>query len=212
MKVFESIYILVRYAEVIESLTQVMVDNEYHKRRPLDKKEQFHYVTLFTHILMDVNSFFDEYDNNFERLAEEDYKDRIRTVKRIAKPAVDKIREWKEIRKFRNEMISHNWRDKENNFIMSKLGDYNTPRSFHDLLYLDSYIVIIKAVILAEFDSNKDEFAKHIKEIGKDFEAPKANPDFEGEIRKLVSQVNENSLSNGRGYNFNADLIMGNFD
>ena len=201
-----------RYAEVVQYLTEIMADHEFHKRTDLTKKEQYHYVTLFTHVVMDVNSFLDEFHKRFEQEAEEKYKTKIQSIKRIVKPVLDKISEWKELARMRHEMIAHNWRDNKGKFIIDKLGGYNAPRTFHDLLYLDAYIVLIKAVIMAEFSREAKEFASYIGSVTKQFEAPKANPDFEGEIRKLVAIVNNNTTIEEKSYKFDAEKLLGNVD
>src|SRR5688572_5426697 len=112
MKLFESIYILQRYCEIIEVLTAVMTKNGYHRKREWNKHDTIHYFTLYQNVLLDVNSFLDEYENYFLSTSEEEFRERILAAKKIAKPAVDQIKSWKDLGNVRNEMIAHNWREK----------------------------------------------------------------------------------------------------
>ncbi len=210
MKLYESIYILQRYSEIIECLTAIMVKNDYHRKRDWTKEDTIHYTTLYQNILMDVLSYFDEYDNYFETTAEEKFKNRIRAVKRIAKQAADKIRRWSGIREMRNEMISHNWRVKgSGEIILSKLGRYNTPRNFHDLLYLQTYITIIQTVIAAEFHDISSEIWPYIESIKTTIvPPPQTNPNFEQEIRTLVQEINIKCEEYGKEYRVNPEAIF----
>lgn len=94
MKLYETLYILSRFYDVIEGLTAIMMKHEYHKKSTWSKHEQIHFVTLFQNVLLDTSSYMDEYDNYLVSKSESEFKEKIITARKIAKPAADKIRAW----------------------------------------------------------------------------------------------------------------------
>jgi len=188
-----------------------MIDNEYHKKESTkwSKKDTIHYVALSFYIIMDVNSYLDEYDNFFESGAETEFKPRIRIVKKIAKPVVDRLRKWKDIKNFRNQIIAHPWRINGSEFSLKNLGLYNTPRTFHDLLYLQTYLEIVQTVINAEFEEESKHVNQYISSLKNNSNTPPvANPNFESEIRTLVQEINERCKKESRIYYIDEEAIF----
>jgi len=89
MKIYEGLYIFSRYEQDVRYLMELIIDFGYHRKRQNDwtAKDTSHYQTLYNTILMDTCSYIDEYNKNFLHNTEQTFHDRIKTVKKIAKPA-----------------------------------------------------------------------------------------------------------------------------
>ena len=67
MKLYESLYIFLRYKQDINFLFELMIDFGYRERRQeeLNLKDQAHYVTMYNAILMTSCSYLEEYNKHF---------------------------------------------------------------------------------------------------------------------------------------------------
>jgi hypothetical protein len=210
MKLYESFYILQRYMEVVDATVQIIIEHGFHKMKETDwtKKNQIHYVTLFTHILLDVKSYEDEYDNHFGINTESQFKDRIMTIKRIAKPAMKKIKAWKGIGAIRNQMIAHNWRvEGTKEFIYTKIGSYDSPRTMQDLLLLQFYLQCVQTVIQAEFRKESEDFSSWLNALKQPVTLPAPRPDLATTINSIVHEINSKCAEEGRDYRLNELLF-----
>jgi hypothetical protein len=74
-------------------------------------------------ILLKTCAFLDEWNKIFGVATEEKDCEKIKTAKRLAKPAIKQIVSWKQLNDFRNEAIAHNHREQKsgkNIYIISK--------------------------------------------------------------------------------------------
>ena len=92
LKLYESLYIFLRYKQDINFLMEFIIDFNYHNRNTdeFTLKEKAHYLALYNTILMNVCSYLDEYNKHFMAKAEIEFHTRIQTIKKIAKPAFKK--------------------------------------------------------------------------------------------------------------------------
>lgn len=198
-----------RYKQDMIYLVEIMMDLEYHKRKQYEwnLKDQTHYVALYNTILMDICSYLDEYNDNFFQKAEEQFKGRILEIRKISKPAFKKIKEWKDLKEYRNQMIAHNFRINGNDFSFNMLGQYNAPRTWADLVLLRKNIFMINSVIEAEFNEEMKQINSFIRSF--QVKEKKFNYDnIENDITDVVGEINQLCIANSKTYRLNIDYFM----
>ena len=201
MKLYESLYIFLRYTQDIKYLMEIMIDLGYRERKQNEwnLKDQAHYFALYNTILMNTCSYLDEYNKNFLAKAEPEFHERILQIKKIAKPAFKKLNEWKDLKEYRNQMIAHNFRIDGNEFSFNMLGQYNAPRTYRDLALLRKHLAMVNAVIQAEFESDMPNINAFIKSFEvKEQEISYDN--IETDLKTMVAEINQLCLDNGKTY------------
>jgi hypothetical protein len=209
MKLYESIFILKRYEEWIAIRAAIMAGLNYHKHGTLPTKEHtIHYVTLYNSIVVDVCSFKDEYNNYFLQKSEPEFTDRIKVIRKIAKPAMALINSWSELNDFRN-MIAHPWRDeKTGNFSLAILGTLNAPKNFRDLLGMLTCIQIVVRLIAHEFDDHTKHVWPYIDAITNESNISTRFDEYETLIHELIETINNNCKIQNRQYQLEEPEIM----
>lgn len=207
MKLYETLYIFLRYKQDINFLFELIIDFNYHRRKQHEwnSKEYTHYVTLYNAILMHTCSYLEEYNNQFTSKTELEFKDRIRMVKKIAKPAYKKIMNWSDLRQYRNQIIAHNLRINNDIFSFNKLGQYNAPRTYVDLVVLRKHLMMIQGIIDAEFSIEIPKVNDFIESFP--IKKQQINYDnIEADIKSVVDEINLNC--NNSRKNYNLDLAI----
>ncbi len=201
MKLYESLYIFLRYKQDINFLFEFIIDFGYRERKQdeWNLKDQAHYVTMYNAILMNTCSYLDEYNKHFLSKAEPEFKDRILTVKKIAKPAFKKVMEWSDLREYRNQMIAHNFRINDDAFSFNMLGQYNAPRTYRDIVLLRKHLMMIQGVVEAEFTSEMTNVNDYIKSFP--VKEQQINYDnIEADIKAVIDEINLNCNNSGKNY------------
>jgi hypothetical protein len=209
MKLYESLYIFLRYRNDISFLMEFMVDFGYREKKQNEWafKEQAHYISLYNTIIMNVCSFLDEYNNHFSVRVESEFHDRIYQVKKIAKPAFKKLNEWKDIKDYRNHMIAHNFRIDGDKFSLNMLGQYNAPRTYRDLAVLRKHLNMVYTVIEAEFKSEM----LHIPSFIDGFQVKEQKISYdtiESDLTNLVNEINQLCEANNKTYRLTSEYFM----
>ena len=115
-------------------------------------------VMLMTISLLDeLNKYFFVYHPN-----EKELQDRINGYKNIVKPMLAEINSWHDLRKFRNNVLAHNFRIYKDNFksvlINNKLNTYNIPQYRVDLVilckYLDAITKVAEEIFAKEYEES----------------------------------------------------------
>jgi len=156
---------------------------------------------------MNVCSYLEEYNKNFLAKSEEEFHIRIKEVKKIAKPAVKKINEWKDLREYRNHMIAHNFRIDGNEFCFNMLGQYNAPRTYRDIAMLRKHLMMIQGIIEAEFRNELQYVNSYIQS----FEVKEQKISYETVEEDLIAvldEINQLCLKNSKPYQLIVDLFM----
>ena len=209
MKLYESLYIFLRYKQDINYLMEFIIDFGYHKKaqNEFTLKDQAHYVTLYHTILMNTCSFLDEYNKHFQAKSEPEFHERILSVKKIAKPAYKKMKEWKDLREYRNNMIAHNFRINEDVFSFKMSGQYKVPRTYLDLVLFRKYLMMIFGIIEAEFSDHMPK----INDFIKSFEVKELQVNYdtvEDELTLILSEINKLCSENDKPYILPVELFM----
>jgi len=185
------------------------MDFGYHKKGQHDwtPKETSHYQTLYNTILMNTCSYLDEYNKNFLHNAELQFHERIKTLKKIAKPAVKKLNEWTDLRSYRNQMVAHNFRIDRNDFSFIKLGQYKAPRTYLDLVMLRKHLMMIHGIISAEFSKE----LQSINQFLNSFPVKEQQIDYsnvENDLRSVLNEINDLCIKCAKPYQLTVELFM----
>ncbi len=115
--------------------------------------------TLFKEILLKLCSFLDEYNTVLGVKTEEKDKEKILIIKRILEPVSDRINKWKDLKKYRNWEIAHNFRNKnrENVFLYNN-GKYNIPNCLDELYLVNNFLKIMMDVIKYFYNDEIKDF------------------------------------------------------
>jgi len=151
----ESIQIMTRFAREIGYRNSLIVDFNFHKTgfSDTDPKHLTLLNSLFYMAVIDSYSYLAEYEQVFGIKTENEFNKRVIDVKTINKPLTNKIKEWKDLGNFRNQLLAHNLRQGKNGefiFGLEKL-DYNAPRTISDLFLLSNLIQFITQTFHLEF-------------------------------------------------------------
>ncbi|WP_272149186.1 hypothetical protein [Tenacibaculum aiptasiae] len=151
------------------------------------------FSVITSQIIITSCSYLEEWEY-FARLIKEEQESRIIILRKITKPVIDRINEWKDLRKFRNNMIAHNHRiKKENNSlaIFNLSRSLYCPNSFYDYKLLSGCIFIANRVLLKLFAKEYKEILPQIKNIENitSMNEIKNERDYKKELYNLVEST-----------------------
>lgn len=131
------------------------------------KPDSVLFSIISSQIIITACSYLDEWEL-FGKLIKEEQGSRIITLRKITKPVIDRINEWKDMRQFRNNIIAHNHRIKKVNnslAIFNISRKLNCPYSFFDYKLLIGCIFITKNVLLRMFENEYNRILPILKNI-----------------------------------------------
>jgi len=146
---------MTRFAREIGHRSALIVDFNFHKTgfSNTDPKHLTLLNSLFYMAVIDSYSYLAEYEQVFGVKTENEFNKRIIDVKTINKPLTNKIKEWKDLGNFRNQLLAHNLREGKNGQFIFGLDnlDYNAPKTITDLFLLSNLIQLITQTFHLEF-------------------------------------------------------------
>lgn len=146
INLYEALFILHKCNQTINRLWRLIENSQ----RRIKEVEDF--AVLFTYyIKLETVSFLEEFNNGFYHETEKQYKQRISEVRKITAPIIRRINKWKDLERFRNNIIAHPWRHKKQ-FVIPDQNDYNVPRNWFEIGVLVNLNNYVWAMIQAEFD------------------------------------------------------------
>lgn len=163
---------------------RTVVDDTIHLR-DTPKEDS---VLFFSIILLETNVFLEEYHNQFTQV-EVEYSNRVKDVKQIAQPIIRRINQWKDIRKFRSQIIAHNWRDKQNNFVIPDISFYDIPRNALEYQILSDLLGYVIAIINAEFVKEVEETQHYFESIRPQPVPPTDYSNLNRELEEIQAEV-----------------------
>lgn len=159
-------------------------------RKEMDDEDLI--MPMINHLILETTCFLDEYHKNFIRHNDPEVEKRINDIKSICKPIWKKINQWKDISKYRNEIIAHPWYDTHGTFTLPGLPKYNIPRNWVEIILLGHYVQYLYSMIYHEFSVEIEE-ARSI--IHDDFETTNPSPqkyeNLNQETMGLAKEVHE---------------------
>jgi hypothetical protein len=186
-KLYESLFIMKRIYDSILQIGILMYKHDLVDGRKvgLDPEKTVLYVTLFNHSLLEAASFIEEYEDYFLKSGAE-HRDKILAFRKAVAPIMKQVNDWKDLRKFRNEMIAHPWRKKNGDFSFTSLLTYDVPKSFLQLKLLRMYLSIMIRLFELEFPKEIAEMTRYIQTLPHEYKPPmRTAKDFNTIFQKL---------------------------
>jgi hypothetical protein len=149
-------------------------------------------------IVLKSCSFIDEWDGFLGVRNENELKSRIELIKRTVTKARREINNWKDLRAFRNEIIAHNFRGKNNIVTIDMMGDYDCPQSIPELYYLVALIERLIRVLTACYSDISNEIVKNFGNIIARQKYPSSDADikiFESKLQEIDNEISDNVFS-----------------
>lgn len=162
--------------------------SEYKKCLLKEKSDSVVYSALTSQIVLNSCSYLEEWELLGTLSSEEP---RILVLRKIGKPAIDRINKWKDLKLVRNSVIAHNQRiPKQNNSptIMSIKRQLSCPNSLFDYKLLIGCIYVTKNALLRVFSKEYNEIVPCLKDV------------------KQITPINE--ITNEKGYRNEFDEVV----
>src|ERR1035437_6823340 len=184
-KLYESLFILHKCSLTINRLWSMIKESE----KSIDEIKDF--ALLFTYYMnMEAVSFLNEFNNGFYHNIEDNYKPRMKDVRKITAPILKRINKWKDLEKFRNNIIAHPWRH-NGKFVIPDQHRYNVPRNWFEYGVLANLITYILAMIEAEFKKEMDETFIYMASLLPPEKEPTNYSTLNPDHLKMASEVGE---------------------
>ena len=194
MRLYESLFILHKCNLNISSLLELILE-KIHQENPNEDE-----TMLLAHYLqMESVSFMVEFKENLYQYSEKEYSQRISDIQKITKPIFKRINKWKDLNKYRNNIIAHPWRD-SGKFVIPNSQAYNVPKSWLEITVLAHYIKYVWAMVGAEF---KKEITDSLIYMQKTYPYNPVKIDFSGlneDQMKMAAEVDSIRKELGRNY------------
>jgi hypothetical protein len=192
-KLYESLFILHKCQLNIHRL-----DNLIGLSKGIINADHDDALLLTYHINLEAVSYLDEYNVNFLKNVEPNYSERVRQVRKISAPILKRINKWKDLEKFRNNIIAHPWRDK-GKFIVPNSGTYNVPRSWFEIAVFINLLKYAWSMVRIEFEEELEQAIDYVRTL----QVPPPPPaDYSGlnqdhlsmaaEVHKICKSLNKN--------------------
>lgn len=212
MRFYDSLFILKRSYENVLDMGQLMWDYELTNAEIISQehKRSVHYLVLFNHSLLEICSFIEEYDKHFYSTSEEQFKNRIRDLRKAASPAMKKVHEWKDLRSYRNEMIAHPWRmGAGNQLSYKKLLLYDVPKSYMQLQLCRFYLGIIIRLLDLEFEKELIAMSNYIMKMGHDWVPQKSYDTPFEDMEAAIVEINQILKGLHKNYTIDPQEFLG---
>ena len=188
-KTIQSIHILT----LLSNLIGKQIDTLVLSKGTNKSSEEILLANAKSLIIIYTLSFLTEWENFLVPQSENDYKRTVIKYKKIAKPAIDRIKKWTGIKSFRNTVLAHNFRNQNNNdepvFLSESTDNLVIPDHISELYLLMMCTKTATKIISEPF---KEELLKSklffFQNWGK-FEAREI--DAEGEMKQILDKINE---------------------
>ena len=167
--------------------TTLSTDLKIIKRYPDDEDIKY---SISNKMLVDLCSFLDEW-NILMSLAKKD--EQLFTSAKIVQPAIDRIRSWSDIRKVRNTMLAHNFRDKKTGkltCIQTNYLDAKVPRTYAEIMLLAEFAAYAVSTILCRHQADHQAQLSAIPPYKiRDCGGIQSLQEFQSEIEALQNKI-----------------------
>ena len=120
-KIQESIFVLCTLQAILDEYIKCLTKEK-------DNSNSVIYSIITSQIIITSCSYLDEWEE-LGKLTKVENEPKIITLRKTVKPAIDRINQWSDMRQFRNNIIAHNHRIKnENNSLSILYLSRNLPR------------------------------------------------------------------------------------
>ncbi len=184
-KLYEALFILYKCNLTINRLWSLIETSQE------DIDEIKDHALLFTnYIKMESVSFLEEFNEGFYFKIENDYKQRMNEVRLITAPIIKRIKKWKDLEKFRNNIIAHPWRNK-GKFVVPDQHLYNVPRNWFEIGVLVNLVNYVWSVIKVEFQNELNEAFQYVESLTPPQKAMSDYSTINTDHRKMAEEVDK---------------------
>lgn len=146
---------------IVETLTEVGNNSKELKKIKLENffnssinLELATHTLLSNYAIILFNSFMDEYEKKFIISIEDfKYENKMLKIKNKNKPGILRIKQWKDLKKFRNYFAAHNFRIKNESFFSEKFEkiELEIPNTLSEKKLFSGIVLLICLNIKNEF-------------------------------------------------------------
>lgn len=181
-KIYESLFILRKCHLTITRLWTLFQKESDHLETNAD------YALLYTYYInLETVTFLDEFKKGFSNI-EPEYKNRVTDVRKITAPILKRINRWKDLEKFRNNIIAHPWRHK-GKFVVPNQINYNIPRNWFENLLLVDLMSYMWSMISVEFKQEIIDALEYVATLQKLPDTPADYSDLNIDNLKMAEEV-----------------------
>ncbi len=193
-KLLESLFILHKCQLNIDRLWKLIEVSEGELNSNSD------YALLFTyHINLEAVSFLDEYNGDFVSRTETEYAIRVKEVRKITAPIIKRINRWKDLEKFRNNIIAHPWRDR-GKFVVPNTGYYNIPRNWFEIAVFVNLLKYTWSMIRIEFLEELQTAIEYISTLQTPPPPPNNYSNLNADHLRMANEVGDICKTLGKNY------------
>ena len=141
--------------------------------------------------------------------SEKEYRQRIVDIQKITKPIFNRINKWKDLGKYRNNIIAHPWRD-SGKFVEPNNPSYKVPKNWLKIIVLGQYIKYVWAMIGAEFAKEIRESISYMLRTYPVNPSIIDNSDLNEDQIKMAKEVN--AIAKELNKNYHLKVMLFDFD
>jgi hypothetical protein len=182
MKLYESLFILHKSNLTIQRLWKIIEDQQERIHEIANTA-----VLIIHHITMETVSFMDEFEGDFHNKIEPEFYHRMMNVRKITAPIVKKIK-YQQLKKFRNEIVAHPWRDKKGNFVLPDDNKFDVPANWFEAGLLVRYVQYTFELVTKEF---RDEIREAMNWVSKQGQPSNPKKDISNTNQELYDLAKE---------------------
>ena len=200
-KLYESIFVLHKCNTAINTLWRLI-----DKLDKGDNNEKLYATNLTYYLILESVSFLEEFNKHLYHIVESHHKEQIKKLRKVISPITKQIQKWTDLKKFRNEIIAHPWRDKNLNFKIADVSNYNIPRNMMEIMILVNLINDINNIIKFVFKDDLQNIHDYILKL-EPLEKPLADyTALNQDLYQMAVTVNENISIAGYEYTYKVVL------
>lgn len=183
----ESIFILI-------TLQALLIEYNKCLKVEKDNEKSILFSIITSQIILTSCSYLDEWET-LGCLSKQEPK--IIVLRKIVKPAIDRVYRWKDMKLFRNTLIAHNHRiRKQNNesAVFNLEKKLNCPKSFYDYQLLMGCIFVTKNILIKVFANEYNLMIPYLSDIEniESIEEIKNRKVYNNQFNMIIENVQNN--------------------
>lgn len=192
-RLYESLFILHKCNLNIERLRNLIQAFEGN----LESNED--YGLLFTYYInLESVSFLEEFRDGFSKI-DPAYINRVKDIRRITSPILKRINKWKDLEKFRNNIIAHPWRHK-GKFVVPNQGYYDIPRNWFEISVLVNLMTYLWLMIKVEFSQEYIDSLSYVATLQRPPKPPNDYSNLNADHQAMANEVEKVCKSLAKNY------------
>lgn len=169
------------------------------------------YESLWFQIILKACSFLEEWDGFLAVKTNEEDQNKLLLIKKAVAPARKEINKWKDLKKFRNEIIAHNLRNNQKQFSLDDLEKYDCPNTNYELYYLVAFLERMAMVVSKNYPNETHNIISLAENAVAHSKRSSEGKIPEKELKKAYNQMNKN-IDNNIWSIVRFDIIKANYD